>query len=119
FKSASPLVTLGKKIDGAFSPCELTDTKMKVNTTAKLTDDISELLKEPLKVSLADTELSGNAMGGTAVKLNSSAKKISYKGTEGNVKLSVKINIAKKKVAVKYTGKDTVMPALCREPKTE
>lgn len=117
FSSPVPSITVGKKSGSSFSPCTLSGSKMKLNSSARLFKDVSDYLKDKASVSLCDLEMADSVLEGTAVKLTQKGKNLSYKSNETGVMLSVKVNPTKKTVTVKYTGENYVQPTIWRDTK--
>lgn len=118
FSSPVPSITVGKKSGSSFSPCTLSGSKMKLNSSARLFKDVSDYFKKDnASVSLCDLEMADSVLEGTAVKLTQKGKNLSYKSNETGVMLSVKVNPTKKTVTVKYTGENYVQPTIWRDTK--
>jgi len=115
FSSPVPSITVGKKSGSSFSPCTLSGSKMKLNSSARLFKDVSDYLKDKASVSLCDLEMTGSVLEGTAVTLTQKGKNLSYKGNETGVMIAVKVNPTKKTVTVKYTGENYVQPTIWRD----
>ena len=115
FSSPVPSITVGKKSGSSYSPCTLSGSKMKLNSSARLFKDVSDYLKDKASVSLCDLEMTGSVLEGTAVTLTQKGKNLSYKGNETGVMIAVKVNPTKKTVTVKYTGENYVQPTIWRD----
>ncbi len=117
FSSASPKITLGRSSDEGFTPCRLSDCSMKLTSSMTIIKDISEHLRQNGKLSLYDSEIFGNVLGGTTVELKQKGNNLSYKGANGDVKISCKINLKNKMIQIKYISNNVIQPVILCEKK--
>lgn len=117
FSSASPQITLGRSSDEGFAPCRLSDCSMKLTSSMTIIKDISEHLRQNGKLSLYDSEIFGNVLGGTTVELKQKGNNLSYKGANGDVKITCKINLKNKMIQIKYISNNVIQPVILCEKK--